>query len=61
LREETGSPLSPDEREPHDRQVSSVREELGESEFAAAWEEGRTMTLDQSVAYALEAGALSST
>ena len=27
---------------------------LGEEEFAQAWSEGRTMTLEQAIAYALE-------
>jgi len=41
LREAIGSPLSPDEKD--------------EEAFAAAWAEGRTMTMEQAIAYALKA------
>ncbi len=44
--------------EPHrsryERTVSAVRSQLGEEAFEAAWAEGRAMTLEQAVAYALE-------
>jgi non-specific serine/threonine protein kinase len=33
--------------------VTALRSHLGESAFAAAWAEGRSMTLEQAVAYAL--------
>src|SRR5262249_23716858 len=45
LRESTGAPLSPHEREQHDRQVEQARSALGEDAFAAAWEQGRTLNL----------------
>ncbi len=34
--------------------VRSLRAELGEEQFEAAWNEGRTLTLEQACAYALE-------
>ena len=37
-----------------DSDVASVRAQLGESAFLAAWADGAQMTLDQAVAYALE-------
>jgi non-specific serine/threonine protein kinase len=37
----------------HDRYVASTRGGLGETAFAAAWERGRAMTLDQAVDHAL--------
>lgn len=37
--------------------VGDIREVLGEDAFAAAWEEGRAMTLEQAVAYVLGEGA----
>jgi hypothetical protein len=40
----------------YERTVSEARAALGEAAFAAAWAEGRAMTLDQAVAYALEVG-----
>jgi len=35
------------------RSVDRVREQLGEAAFAAAWDEGRALPLDQAIAYAL--------
>ncbi len=39
--------LSPKERDDYERTVESVRARLGEQAFAAAWAEGRMMTLEQ--------------
>jgi hypothetical protein len=36
-----------------DQAVAVARATLGEEAFAAAWEEGKKMTLDEVVAYAL--------
>jgi non-specific serine/threonine protein kinase len=42
-----------------DRRVASARAGLGEAAFGAAWSEGRSMTLEQAVEYALaSAGAV---
>ena len=38
----------------YNRDVESMRAELGEEGFAKAWEEGGHMTLEQAIAYALE-------
>jgi predicted ATPase len=40
------------------RDVANVRSQLDESTFAAAWDEGRAMTVEQAIAYALEASAV---
>lgn len=54
LREELGVPLSADERLQYDRLVSSARVASDhESAFQSAWQQGRAMTLEQAVAYAL--------
>jgi hypothetical protein len=37
--------------------VTTVRAQLDEASFAAAWAEGRAMTLEQAVEYALEQGS----
>lgn len=37
-----------------DRQVTAIRAQLDEATFAAAWEEGREMTMEQAIEYALE-------
>ncbi len=42
-------------------QVAVARTALGEEAFLAAWEEGRAMTLEQAVEYALEEPSLSET
>jgi DNA-binding NarL/FixJ family response regulator len=46
-----GAPISPVERTAYDeRTVERVRAQLGEKGFAAAWSEGRTMSLEQALA-----------
>ena len=42
------------ERDEHDQAVATTRAALGEKAFMAAWEEGKKMTLEEAVAYALE-------
>jgi tetratricopeptide (TPR) repeat protein len=54
LRESIGAPLPPDERERCERQMALARSALGEDARSAAWSEGRAMSLDQAIAYALE-------
>ncbi len=39
-----------------DRSVELAREQLDEATFEAAWAEGRAMSLEQAISYALEAG-----
>jgi tetratricopeptide (TPR) repeat protein len=46
--------LAPTERADYERQVSETRALLGEEGFAVAWAQGRAMTLEQAVAFALE-------
>ena len=53
LRENIGSPRSPGEQEEMGKLTASVRAALGEEAYAAAWESGRAMTLEQAVEYAL--------
>ncbi len=53
--ETIGGGLSPELQADYDRRLASTRRSLGESAFAAAWAEGRAMTLDQAVEYALAA------
>ena len=44
----------PAERAEHDQAIAAARAALGEEAFTAAWEEGRKMSLDQAVMFALE-------
>ena len=50
LREAIGTLLPPVERVPYDRAVEALRTRLGEQAFAAAWAEGRTLSLEQALA-----------
>jgi DNA-binding NarL/FixJ family response regulator len=45
--------LPPGEREPHERSVAAVHAALDDAAFAAAWEAGRALPLDEVVAEAL--------
>jgi hypothetical protein len=54
LREAIGAPLPPVDRPAHERSVAAVRAALGTAPFAAVWAEGRAMTLQQAVAYAID-------
>jgi predicted ATPase/DNA-binding SARP family transcriptional activator len=54
FREAFRYPLPPPERAEHDRSVAAARAALGEEAFAAAWAEGRAMTLEAAIRYALE-------
>jgi predicted ATPase/transcriptional regulator with XRE-family HTH domain len=47
--------LGPEVRADYDRYVAAARAQLDEATWAAAWAEGRAMSLDQAVAYALSA------
>jgi predicted ATPase/DNA-binding SARP family transcriptional activator len=46
--------MSPQERAEHDQAIATARAALGEEAFIAAWGDGKEMTLDEAVAYALK-------
>lgn len=52
-RQELGVTPSPDQEKEYKALISSARDRLEPQEFAAAWEAGRAMTLEQAVEYAL--------
>jgi predicted ATPase/class 3 adenylate cyclase len=54
LRERIGAPLPPVERGEHDRRLAAARAQLDEEAFAAAWSRGRSISLRQAIAEALE-------
>ncbi|MFQ5796576.1 MAG: tetratricopeptide repeat protein [Candidatus Bipolaricaulia bacterium] len=54
LREAIGFPLPLGRRAGYDRNVAAVRADLSGEAFEVAWAEGRAMTLEQAIAYALE-------
>jgi tetratricopeptide (TPR) repeat protein len=58
LREAGSFAQMPADQGPYEASVAAVRSLLGEAEFAAAWAEGRAMSLDQAIAEALSATAV---
>ena len=54
LRENIGVHLLPDEPDNHEQDIKAVRNNLNEMDFTKAWAEGRSMTMEQAVEYALE-------
>jgi tetratricopeptide (TPR) repeat protein len=48
-REILGVPLPPEQRTSHDRALQAMRATLREDAFAAAWAEGRALSLDQAI------------
>ncbi len=50
VRYDVNKELNPNQRDDYERMISSVRAQLGEQAFAAAWVEGHTMTLEQILA-----------
>jgi tetratricopeptide (TPR) repeat protein len=58
IRETLGLPLISWEGEDVESEVAALRSVLGELAFTAAWNEGRALTTDQAIKYALEEIAL---
>jgi hypothetical protein len=46
--------IDPQDRAEQDRDVIAVREALDDETFSAAWMSGRSMTMDQVIAFAME-------
>jgi non-specific serine/threonine protein kinase len=53
LREEIGAPLAPAERSRYEAAVASAREDCPDAAFESAWAEGRVMTPEAAIAYAV--------
>jgi hypothetical protein len=54
MRASLRSMIDPVDKSEYESNVASLRAELGMGEFNAAWEEGKKMTLEQAIDYALE-------
>ncbi|MBO0885087.1 MAG: tetratricopeptide repeat protein, partial [Mycobacterium sp.] len=54
LREEVGTPTWPPRRMMYAQALATVRDVLGQVEFDAAWAEGRVMTPERAITYALQ-------
>jgi predicted ATPase/DNA-binding SARP family transcriptional activator len=55
LLEDIGADLDPAERDLHERTLADVHAHLDDEAFAAAWAEGRAMSLPEAIAYARHA------
>ena len=56
LRENIGSPMNPDELVEYERELADLRASLDVAILAVCWAEGRAMSLEQAVAYAVGEG-----
>jgi tetratricopeptide (TPR) repeat protein len=56
IREEMNSPLSPVDLPNHEQDVGMIRSALGEFTFIKAWEDGKALTIERAIEYALEVG-----
>lgn len=54
LREEIHAPVPQTDREEFDRLVASIQAKLGPQRFETVWNEGRALSIDEAVAYALQ-------
>ena len=53
LRENTHLPMAPYERPEYEQHLAAIREHLDSDAFSVAWAEGRRITMEQAIAYAL--------
>jgi predicted ATPase/class 3 adenylate cyclase len=54
VREAIGTQRIPAERAEYDEELANLQKQLGENVMQAAWAEGRALTMEQAVAFALE-------
>ncbi len=54
LRENINIPMNPPEHVDYDPEVSDLRANMDEAAFAKTWAEGRALTMEQAIEYALE-------
>jgi hypothetical protein len=53
VREALGAPLPPVDQADHERHIAGGRAALGEEAFEVIWNEGRAISMEEAVAYAL--------
>ena len=53
LREKVQSPMSDNERVEYNQSVAQLRSMLAEAEFNALWAEGKSMTMDGAIQFAM--------
>lgn len=54
MHQEAGATIAPADRLAYERCLSSLRAQLDELTFATAWAEGKQLTLEQTVDYAID-------
>jgi tetratricopeptide (TPR) repeat protein len=54
LRSSIGSVIDPVDDTKYKRNLSSLRKKLGQKRYTETWNEGRAMTMEQAISYALE-------
>jgi tetratricopeptide (TPR) repeat protein len=54
LHQEFGFPMTTENHEKRDRHVAALCEQLGQADYQATWAMGRSMTIEQAIAYALQ-------
>ena len=53
-RERINIAMTPPEQVEYEREVADLKENVGQNEFASCWAEGRAMTMEQTIEFALE-------
>ncbi|GAH33230.1 unnamed protein product, partial [marine sediment metagenome] len=54
LRDAAGVPVAHADRVEYDKEVAAVRSKLGNEKFSALWAEGRSISIEEAIEYALE-------
>ena len=54
LRQKINMDMTPPEREEYEKEVADLKANMDEKEFASLWSEGRSTTMDEAIAFALE-------
>jgi hypothetical protein len=54
LREAIDTSMTQVERLEYEQEISSLRERMGETEFKQAWSDGRSMTMEDAIQWAIE-------
>ena len=60
LRDRINIPMTAQERREYDRNIEELRSGMDEEVFGSNWAEGRAMSMDQAIRFALEKSAVAS-
>ena len=56
LREKIAMSMDPQERAEYDQQVAALRDRMDEEAFTSAWKEGRALSMEEAISYAISGG-----